>query len=283
VSKSSVSAALNTHLQGEVTTTCRLWKVTRDDLQVFGYTDNVADVPYLGVIYKSADGGNLTSIESKGDMSVDNMDIETIFTDGGITESDLYAGLWNGAQVDVMLVNYLDLTMGHMLLKRGRIGDVQARGGKFVAELRGLSQSLQQSIGDVYQPTCRVDLGSTKCGINLATVTHVSTITSVTSRTVFADSTNTNASEWFEGGVLTFTTGACAGLRMEVRKYVNPGIFTLALSMPRVIAVGDGYSVYAGCKKRLIEDCKTKFNNVVNFRGEPYLPGIDEVLKPGGV
>jgi uncharacterized phage protein (TIGR02218 family) len=282
VSKTSVSAPLEAHLQGEVTTTCRLWKVTRDDLQVFGYTDNVEDVLYLGVTYKSAEGGNLTSIESKGDMSVDNMDIETIFTDGGITESDLYAGLWNGARIDVMLVNYLDLTMGHMLLKRGRIGDVQARGGKFIAELRGLSQALQQSIGDVYQPTCRVDLGSTKCGVNLATFTVTGTLTGVTSRTVFADTARTEASEWFEGGVITFTSGACLGLRMDVRKFVNPGAFTLSLSMPRVIAVGDTYSVYAGCKKRAIEDCKTKFNNIVNFRGEPYLPGVDEVLKPGG-
>lgn len=283
MSKTSVSAQLEAHLQGTTTTTCRLWKVTRADLQVFGYTDNVVDVLYLGVTYKASVGGNLTSIESKGDMSVDNMDIETVFTDGGITENDLYAGLWNAAQVDVMLVNYLDLTMGHMLLKRGRIGDVQARGGKFLAELRGLSQTLQQSVGEVYSPTCRADLGDARCGVNLASFTVTGTITSVTSRTVFADSARAEATEYFEGGKFTFTSGACNGLHMEVRRFVNPGAFTLALSMPRTFAVGDTYSVHAGCKKRIIEDCKTKFNNVINFRGEPYLPGLDAIMKPGGV
>jgi hypothetical protein len=43
--------------------------------------------------------------------------------------------------------------------------------------------------------------------------------------------------------------------------------------MVGTIANGNGYSVYPGCKKRLIADCKTKFANVVNFRGEPYVPG----------
>ena len=52
---------------------------------------------------------------------------------------------------------------------------------------------------------------------------------------------------------------------------------TLFLSMPFPIQVGDTFSVYAGCDKRLTT-CIDKFANVTNFRGEPYVPGQDAFL-----
>ena len=44
--------------------------------------------------------------------------------------------------------------------------------------------------------------------------------------------------------------------------------------MANDIAVSDGFTVTAGCDKQL-ETCKTKFDNVVNFRGFPHMPGND--------
>jgi hypothetical protein len=50
--------------------------------------------------------------------------------------------------------------------------------------------------------------------------------------------------------------------------------------MPYAIQIGDTFSAVAGCQKRLAEDCGTKFSNVVNFGGEPHLPGIDALTSP---
>ncbi|MGO1304812.1 MAG: phage BR0599 family protein, partial [Sphingomonas parapaucimobilis] len=36
-----------------------------------------------------------------------------------------------------------------------------------------------------------------------------------------------------------------------------------------------------GCDKRL-ETCLSRFGNVVNFRGEPFLPGIDLLTRYPG-
>lgn len=90
-------------------------------------------------------------------------------------------------------------------------------------------------------------------------------------------------SGWFDYGVITFTSGLNAGLSMEVKSY-TVGQIVLWLPMPFVIAVGDAYTMVAGCDKT-IDTCNTKFGNVVNFRGEPYLPGVDrlvQVTKPTG-
>ena len=49
---------------------------------------------------------------------------------------------------------------------------------------------------------------------------------------------------------------------------------SLFLSMPFVIQAGDQFSIYAGCDTRL-DTCIEKFDNTLNMRAEPYLPGQD--------
>lgn len=87
-------------------------------------------------------------------------------------------------------------------------------------------------------------------------------------------------SGYFDGGVITFTSGLNTGLKMEVKAY-SPGSLTLQLPMPYAIAVGDTYSLIAGCDK-LESTCKTRFSNIVNFRGFAHLPGNDKILRIGG-
>jgi uncharacterized phage protein (TIGR02218 family) len=78
---------------------------------------------------------------------------------------------------------------------------------------------------------------------------------------------------------LTWTSGNNNGFSIEVKKFnFQTEVFTLFLSMPYDIQVGDNYSVTYGCDKSL-DTCKDRFNNVVNFRGEPYLPGLDGLLQ----
>lgn len=86
---------------------------------------------------------------------------------------------------------------------------------------------------------------------------------------------------YFTYGLMTITSGPHRGMQMEVGAYV-PGSITLRLAFPYPIAAGDTYSMSAGCGKRFIEDCKNKFANTDNFRGEPHLPGMDQIIIFGG-
>ncbi len=53
------------------------------------------------------------------------------------------------------------------------------------------------------------------------------------------------------------------------------------------IQVGDRFMIIEGCGKNFEEDCITRFNNAINFRGFPYVPGRlieeDGVVQPDGV
>ena len=65
---------------------------------------------------------------------------------------------------------------------------------------------------------------------------------------------------------------------MEVKTWTQTGgVVQLYLPMPRPVQVGDTLSIYPGCDKR-VGHCRDKFNNIVNMRAEPYVPGTDFIL-----
>jgi uncharacterized phage protein (TIGR02218 family) len=273
------SAGLTTHHGEPVTTRAWCWKVTRRDAQVFGFTSVDVNLLIAGISYQAATGFTPSTIDSKSDLSVPNLDVIGLLDSASITEDDLLAGRWDGAAVEIFEVNYLDLTQGVMNLRAGTIGNVSAGRTSFTAELRGLAQTLQQPVGELFSPSCAADLGDARCTVSLGPITVTGSITSATSAREFADSTRSEADDYFGAGVITWTSGLNNGLRMEVRSYLlSGGAFVLALPMPYAVQVGDTYSLVPGCRKSAITDCKTKFNNIVNFRGHPYVPGNDKVL-----
>lgn len=90
----------------------------------------------------------------------------------------------------------------------------------------------------------------------------------------------TYAVGYFAFGKLVWLTGANAGLTSLVRTF-SPGVVTLALPPPNAIAVGDTYSITAGCDKQY-GTCGGRYGNILNFRGEPFIPGPDVILAPQG-
>lgn len=273
----TVSAALKAHLQGTVLTTCTLWKVTRQDGLIFGFTDHDQDVTFSGVTYKANTGHTASSIKTTAQLSVDNLEVQSMLTGSTLTEADIQAGLWDFAQVLIQIVNYKDLTMGSMILRQGWLGNVKTGRFNFTAELRGMMQPLQQQIGRVYAPGCDAALGDARCGVVLATFTVTGNVTSDTSARLFVDTTRPEANGYFDGGLITWTSGLNKGYRMEVKTFISGGTITLQQSMPNAIQIGDGYSMSAGCDK-LRTTCVTKFSNVANFRGFPDIPGLDAML-----
>lgn len=273
----TLSPELKAHLGEEVTTLATCWKVTRRDGTVLGFTDHDRDLMFEAVTYQAASGFTPSAIDSSAGLNVDNLDMEGLLDAASISEADILAGRYDFAQVEVFLVNHADLSQGRMVLRTGWLGEVRLRGGQFTAELRGLSQQLATRIGEHYTPGCRAELGDGRCKVALAGFTVTGTVTQADDRQVFTDSTRAEDSGYFAAGKVTFTSGANAGLSMEVKEFQN-GQFTLALPLPASIKAGDGYDAVAGCDKTF-ETCITRFNNAVNFRGEPHVPGTDRLLE----
>lgn len=251
-------------------------KITRKDAAVYGFTSHQRDVTVSSVLYKAGPGLDVQSLASSAGMSVDNTELTILPDDTIFTRTDILAGRWDGAAFELFLFNWRTPADGRDVLMAGTLGQVKPQRGAYVVELRGLQQYLQQPVGAVSTKTCRARLGDAACGINLASYTVTGTLTGVTSQTVFTDTARTEADHYFAEGTLTWTSGNNDGLSARVRLYAAD-TFTLAVPALGVVQVGDTYSVHAGCRKRLAEDCLAKFDNVLNFQGEPHRPTVDDL------
>ena len=272
----TASSNMAAHLAGEVTSLAVCWKLTLVNGTVMGFTDHTSDLTIGSVLYKAATGFSPTSIETKDKFSVDNLDVAGILDAAAITEADIMAGKYDFAEIVIFMVNVTDPSQGIITHRRGWLGEVRLQNGQFIAEVRGLAQKLSQNIGELYSPTCRAIFGDGRCKANLAGYTVSGTVNAVSSRQVFTGNALTQAAGYFSGGEVVWLTGANAGRRMEIKEFLNKQC-TLVLPMPNNVAVGDTFNAVAGCDKT-IATCAAKFNNAVNFRGEPYVPGMDKML-----
>jgi len=271
---------LQAHYDGGSTTLAYGLKVTRADAQVYAFTSADSDQTVGGVVYLSGPGLNISDIVASAGLAVDNLELSTLDDGSTFTGRDVLSGVWRNAAFQIIRFNYLVPTDGVEVLLTGTIGNVSRTRGLITAELRGLQQYLQQPIGNVTSKTCRARLGDSLCGITLATYTFTGTLTSVTNNQTFADSGRAQAADYFTEGILTLTSGANIGLSQKVKGHAAGGVFTMSLPFLSTVAVGNTYSVAAGCRKRLAEDCVAKFGNALNFQGEPHLPGIDQLTSP---
>lgn len=279
----TIPIAIAAHYVLPRTTLAFFLKVRRLDGFIIGLTSANAPVTIDAVTY--VPGFDVSSIVSSSGLAVDNLELSVLKTDEVLTDSDLLAGQWNNAQFTLYEANYLSPADGVNVIKRGTTGNTQIKRGVWTIEFLGLKQALQESLGAVTEKNCRAELGDANCKVNLFYFTFSGEVTSVASRQIFTDSAQTQDDEYFAEGRLDFLTGANAGYGQKVKIFAS-GVFTLSLAMPFPVLVGDTFTVTAGCQKRHertssnpsgVSDCIDKFNNVLNFQGEPHLPGIDAI------
>ncbi|HZP70628.1 MAG TPA: DUF2163 domain-containing protein [Pseudolabrys sp.] len=277
----SIPAALQSKLDAGITTLCRCWLVARNDGVTQGFTDHDEDIVLGGVICRADSGLTGSEVTQKLGLAVDSSELSGALASDTLNEADLAAGCYDAAAVEVWLVDWSEPPL-RVLLAKGTLGEVRRDGRAFTAEVRGLSDRLAQETGRLYTATCSADLGDARCKVDLgdAALRGSGAVSSLAGTSTFtASGLDAFADGWFTAGKLTFTGGANAGLGVEVKSHRKGDAVTLALwqPMPAPITAGDTFAVTAGCDKRFAT-CRGRFNNAVNFRGFPHIPGNDFVV-----
>jgi uncharacterized phage protein (TIGR02218 family) len=298
----TAGAGFITMISEETTTIAMLWKITSARGTVKTFTDHSEDITHSSETYVSYNGFSPSEYTNKSDFSVDSLDVLGVLEENGISEEDIAGGVWDSADVVVKLIDYTgDLDTDFMVVSSGKIGEISTQKLSFTSELRGKAERLQRKNGELFSPTCRAVLGDTRCKFTLEdgtgqpigmllSLTKNSVgnnfykgsvaVTGVTSRQIFTASSLNQASGWFSGGKVKFVSGNNADISMEVKSF-SQGTLTLSLPLPFSIQTGDIFQISTGCDKRFTT-CKEKFNNALNFRGEPHIPGVDKLLETAG-
>ena len=70
--------------------------------------------------------------------------------------------------------------------------------------------------------------------------------------------------------------GLNAGRSADI-KSSESGKVILHIPFPYVVSPGETATVYEGCDG-MRETCRDRFDNILNFDGEPFAPGLDKVV-----
>lgn len=309
----TISSAFGTYLQNPSVELCGLLRVQRKDGTIKTLTDWDKEVVFGSETYLPNPGIRLTNVQTSSGLSVDSLSLSGFYDDNGFTRSDLLAGLYEGATFVLYTVRPTSVDTHYAIDRSGSLGKTKMLDSQFEIEVLGLIEHLQYELGEFVSPQCRANLGDERCKVNLQYFLAVGVTLTITSNNFFTAELHDVASgsphegtwsvagsDWFTFGVLTFDSQADSnqtftnpttgnqrnhGISFTVQKYdvddSGDPTFRLSKNAPFVIDSGDLFYVYAGCDWNR-STCNGKFDNAINFQGEPDVPGEDKVISGGG-
>ena len=278
----AIHADLQARLDSGATRLCRCWLVRRRDGEAFGFTDHDRDLAFDEMTFRASSGMDASALQSATGLSVDNAQAVGALSDAGVTEEDVRAGRYDRAEIWHWLVDWERPDL-RVLLFRGSFGEIRRADGAFEVELRGLAEALNAPVGRSILRTCDRSLGDAKCGFDPGKAGFFAEGTAAAGSggaTIVSADLGSFADGWFTQGVVTWLSGGNAGQRgtVKVDRRGAAGARRIGLwqSPGRPMAAGERFRIVAGCDKRA-DTCRKKFDNLMNFRGFPLIPGDDWV------
>ena len=277
----SISSAFWSKLQEESIQICELIEL---DLKVqkFYWTTANVNITYGSQVYEPFPGQSTGGIEESSDMGVSVTDF--MVSNSGNSFAAIIDGIsFEMGDIVVKRVFVDTPDLGSMTIYRGRIGDYAHNRDYVKGQARNAWNSADTEWPFYsYQDGCAWRFGSNGCGFNVAavTVSAVSVVGVSTDRrtiTVASGTTTSYAADHFTKGKMTFLTGANSGQSRSIFNQTGD-VFGLYASLPSTVSSGDTVAIAPGCRKRIVEDCTSKYNNAANFLGFPWIPMQENVL-----
>lgn len=267
-----------TGLEGALTTIALCWRIERRDGVAIGLTAHDRDLVIGGMVYRAAPGMTPSAIGRSAALDADSMDVTGALTSSAIREDDLLAGRWDGARVAVFATDWTVPDAG-VALGEGTIGAVETQNGVLTAELRGIAAALERPVVEETSPECRAELGDRRCRVAMAGRRRFARVIVAEGAVLTLDAVEPGDNA-YGGGRLRWFGGGNSGLEGAIAQSAGP--LVVLRRAPRFAATGARVELIEGCGKS-IAICADRFGNAANFRGEPYLPGIDLLTRyPGG-
>lgn len=282
VAASQAALLVLAHGSDCVTAACQLWTIYRRDGKVFRYTSHDQPVKRGPFVYSPCRSLDPSASENASTLgSVGDIELTGIIDDDGISEADLYGGLFDDAYVTVDLYSWGDARVPPRRLAAGWTGELSQGVTGFQMQVLGPGARLgQQALVQMVTPACRWVFGDARCGVNVESMKVAGTVIASPSRgrLKVALPAEPAGRQWANGRI-RFVSGPNAGQVVETKSvnfatgevvtWVSPGF----LSDP-----GDAVELLPGCDLARDGGC-TLYKNVINFGGFPDVPGSDALLE----
>jgi uncharacterized phage protein (TIGR02218 family) len=229
--------------------------------------------------YQPFPGSTPSGIEESSDLGVAVIDFMMANT-GEVFSAVMAGGDFAAAALRISRVFIDTPDLDRMVIYDGKIGDYSYNRKAVTGQARNMWKGIQtQWPYYTYQDNCAWRFGGPGCGFNTQSVTisvatsavNVGSSTTLELQLQAGYLSNSFANGRFDFGRLTVTGGINSGQVRTIRTHVGD---TLGLSYPLSVncLTNVSFDIWPGCRKRLIEDCHSLYNNTTNFLGFPFIP-----------
>lgn len=240
------------------------------------------------------------------------LEIEEIYFDDSGDNHILISGIYekNGIQIEMDLI---DAKFSVNLFSRGELHNLViyscsefTRGDlDFLIRLESQIHKYNKQAALIFSKTCRANLGDAKCKVDIESLAEYYQIDKIEGRNLYLKDTQQNQGQQNQGqqsqshqnqgrqseaGRLKrsgyFTAGKVILISEQEEELPTTEIYFIVSHHANKIVLGKNISpvsqnasvakILPGCDKKFITCCK-KFDNALNFRGEPFVPEFNKL------
>lgn len=260
----------------ELDTAATFWRVFRRDGVALGFTSHDRDLAFGGIVHRAAPGMVPTAIRLTSDLSEENAGVEGALSHDAIREIDLSAGLYDEAAIEVGIVDWESFE--NRILYTGKLGRIEDDRSGFSGELRSAKSVLERDLVPRTSPTCRAAFCGQGCGLSAVRFTGRTTIDEVNYDLNQVRISAISGDDHLDGQI-RFLEGPQTGIAFAIVG-VDGEWLTLDRPLSQGLTNGTPAELRQGCDHTLTT-CSGRFDNALNFRGEPFLPGNDLLARYG--
>lgn len=260
----------------ELDTVATFWRIYRRDGTALAFTSHDRDLRFEGIRHLAAPGMIPAAIRLTAELANDSAEVQGALNHDSIRETDLAAGLFDDAAIEIGAVDWASLE--HHTLYTGQIGRIEDDEVQFSAELRSNKSLLEQDLVPRTSPTCRAEFCGRGCGLSAVRFTSRHPLAEIDPEGNRVRVTGIDGEAHVDGR-LRFLAGPQTGVAFGI---IDADGGWLVLDRPLVTGTlpGTRMELREGCD-HTIATCAARFANAANFRGEPFLPGNDLLARYG--
>ncbi len=243
----------------------------------WNWTTNNTQMTSSLQVYDPFPGGTGGGIEESTDLGIATVDF-VLANSGGVFDALLDSSQLDRATIRIRRVLSDSADIGHMVIYTGKLGDYSYTR----REIRGQARSEFDGASVkwpyyTYLDACVWRFGSVGCGFVTSTIVASVQIdqSGADKLDVLVGSAGLTTSGYINGhfdrGRITFLDSVNSGQVRTIRAQSADQI-DLSHSLPFAVSSGDSAVIFRGCRKRLIEDCVSVFNNSSNALAFPWIP-----------
>lgn len=264
---------------------CHCLRIVTTSGLIVRLTDHPRDLKMSnGEVYKTDSGYQFTGSQGTTTMSPGVMDLEGVLAIAGVDRDKVASGVFDGARLYCFATSWRVPVEDEEQVGAATLGRTTLIDDRYKIEMMALIDALNQSVGRTYAAACDKVFGGQEfagCKVALGPITVTGTLTHVTSNTILRDSVRTEVADYFAMGSILWTSGPNVGLKpQEIKRYELDGTIETYEPAYYAVTVGDTYEMVPGCRKRM-EDCRDKWNNIINFGGFSFVPTSSQYQQVG--